>query len=87
LANHKSAEKRVRQSEKRYQRNLATKRSVRTRERKLRLAITSGKKDEAQTLLREFQSALGKAAQKGLYKIGTLSRKVSRLSAQVDRLK
>lgn len=87
MANHKSAEKRARQSEKRFQQNLATKRSVRTRERKLRLAITSGKKDEAATLLREFQSALGKATQKGLFKLSALSRKVSRLSTQVDRLK
>ena len=86
MANHKSAEKRARQSAKRYEKNLSAKKSVRTFERKLRLAITNANKDDAETLLQKFQSVLGKATQKGLYKTRTMSRKVSRLSSQVDGL-
>lgn len=86
MANHKSALKRARQSKIKFARNLSTKKTVRTFERKLRQAIAGAKKEEAATLLQKFQSSMGKATQKGLFKAGALSRKISRLSRQVDTI-
>jgi small subunit ribosomal protein S20 len=86
LANHKSAEKRARQSNKRRDRNSKAKSSVRTWEKKLRSAVSSKDAKVAQDLLREFTSRIDKAAQKGVVHVKAASRKVARISAQISAL-
>jgi small subunit ribosomal protein S20 len=83
LANHKSAEKRARQSVKREDRNSKVKSSVKTHEKTLVKAIEAKSKDVAE-LLKTFVSKMDKAAQKGIVARGTASRKVSRLAARAQ---
>lgn len=86
MANHKSAAKRARQTPKKTTRNTSAKGAVRSFEKKLRAAISSNDVTEAQTLLRTYSSKVAKAAQKGIIKVQTMSRKISRLSQQVTNL-
>lgn len=83
MANHKSAEKRARQSLKLRARRLGVKRKVRSEEKKLSTAIEQKDLNAAQTLLVSFMSKIGKAAQKGVYSKETASRKISRLSKRL----
>lgn len=87
MANHKSAAKRARQDKKKNARNSNTKASIRTFEKKLRVAITEKKADVANDLLKSYASKMYKAAQKGIHHANTAARKVGRLSAQVNNLK
>ncbi len=84
MANHKSAAKRARQSLKIRARNLSTKKAVRTVEKGLLSAISEKKSDDAQKLLRAFASKIDKAAKKGVFHARTASRKIGRLSVQVQ---
>jgi small subunit ribosomal protein S20 len=85
LANHKSAEKRARQSIKRNKRNTAVMSSVRTFEKKLRTAITSGDKAGIETALKDYMSKSSKAAVKGVIHAKTAARKLGRLSKQAAK--
>jgi len=64
LANHASAIKRHKQSEKRRERNTSVKSTVRTAVKKVKDAVAAGKADEAKTSLSNAVSELGKAASK-----------------------
>lgn len=86
LANHKSAAKRARQSLRKTTNNSKTLNAVRTFEKKLRLALTSKDKEKATELLTAYTSKASKAAQKGVMKAETVSRKVSRLSKSLFSL-
>ena len=86
MANHKSAAKRARGSQRRNVINSRTLAGVRTIEKKLRAAITAKKKDEGQKALVEFMSVVSKAAQKGRVHTSTASRKIARLSKAVAAL-
>ena len=86
MANHKSAEKRARQSVRKNEVNTKTLGKVRTLEKKLRKALTAKNKDESNQVLVQFSSAIGKAAQKGRVHERTASRKISRLSKAVSTL-
>lgn len=83
MANHKSAEKRARQSIRRNKVNSKTLGEVRTFEKKLRTAIGSKDKEQSQKLLVSFTSKIDKAAQKGKLAARTAARKISRLSKAV----
>ncbi|MGE0407034.1 MAG: 30S ribosomal protein S20, partial [Candidatus Korobacteraceae bacterium] len=83
MANHVSALKRVRQTEKRTEVNRANRSRMRTALRKLRSAMTAGNPQEAQTQYRETVSALDKSVQKGVIHKNTASRYKSRLAARV----
>ena len=85
LANIKSAEKQARQALIRKDRNQKTKSAVRTAEKKLRTAIASGDKAAKVAALSAFSSAIDKAAQKGVYKRQTASRKIGRMSIQASK--
>jgi small subunit ribosomal protein S20 len=78
LANHKSAKKRAKQSQVRRLRNKSVKTTIKNLEKKLRAAKEedSDNKDE---ILRKTQSAIHKAAKKGVIHKKTASRKISRL--------
>lgn len=84
MANHKSAAKRARQSVKKNQRNKSYITMVKTMVKKFVGSIgefKAGKKDSAEMdkLLAGAQSALHKAASKGLLHKNNASRRVSRL--------
>ena len=78
MANHKSAKKRAKQSQVRRLRNRSVKTSLKNLEKNLHAAkdANSDNKDE---LMRKTQSALHKAAKKGVLHKKTASRKISRL--------
>ena len=86
MANHKSAEKRARQSLKRRTRNAQAKSAVRTWEKKVRAAVASKDAKAAQDLLKAFSSRIDKAAQKGVVHVKAASRKIGRISAQIAAL-
>lgn len=86
MANHKSAEKRIRQTETRTEINRARVSRIRTFVKKVEAAIAVGKKTEAQQALREAQPELMRGVSKGVLKLGTVSRKLSRLSARIKNL-
>ena len=86
MANHKSAEKRARQSLRRQATNRKTIGSVRTAEIKLRKALSAKDAKSAQAALIEFSSRVDKAAQKGRVPASTAARKISRLSKHVHAL-
>ena len=66
MANHKSAEKRMRQTERRNEVNRRNRSRLRTQLKKLRAAIADGNAAEAQTLLPETVSLIDKSIQKGI---------------------
>jgi small subunit ribosomal protein S20 len=83
LANHKSAKKRAKQSQVRRLRNRSVKTSLKTLEKKLREAKSSNG-DNQEELMRQTQSAIHKAAKKGVIHKKTASRKISRLQKLVN---
>jgi small subunit ribosomal protein S20 len=87
MANHFSALKRARQTEKRTVRNRANTSRLRGQLRLLREALTKGDKPAAEQVFRQTVSALDKAIQKGTLHENTASRYKSRLSARLHALK
>jgi small subunit ribosomal protein S20 len=87
MANHFSALKRARQTEKRTTRNRANTSHLRSVLRDLRESLTQGDKADAEQNYRKTVSALDKAIQKGVLHENTASRYKSRLSARLKALK
>jgi len=87
MANHLSALKRARQTERRTARNRANTSSLRTQLRELREIIAKGDKAAAEQTYRRTISALDKAIQKGTLHENTASRYKSRLGARVTAMK
>jgi small subunit ribosomal protein S20 len=85
MANTKSALKRVRQIERRTERNRADKSRLKTLRKKIAVAIDGGKADEAETAFRDFASAVDKAAKTNLIHKNAASRLKSNASAQVAK--
>lgn len=83
MANHKSAKKRAKQSQVRRLRNRSVKTNLKTLEKKVRAAKDSGD-DALMDLMKQNQSALHKAAKKGIIHKKTASRKISRLFKLVN---
>ena len=83
MANHFSALKRVRQTEKRTARNRATASRLRTALRSLRESIASGNKEQAQTALRGTIAVIDSSVNKGVLHKNTAGRYKSRLSTRV----
>jgi small subunit ribosomal protein S20 len=86
MANHKSAEKRIRQIEKRTAINRSRLSRVRTFVKKVETAIASGDKASAETALRLAQPELHRAITKGVMHKNTVSRKLSRLATRINAL-
>ncbi|MBU8536793.1 30S ribosomal protein S20 [Falsiroseomonas tokyonensis] len=86
MANTASARKRIRQTEKRTERNRARRSRVRGFLRKVELAIAGGDKTVAQEAFRAAQPELQRAADKGVFHDNTVARKLSRLSARIKAL-
>lgn len=87
MANHKSAEKRHRQSLKAYARNKAVKTRVKNAVKAVRAAVSEGNVERASEALIKATSILDKAAQKKTIHWRNAGRKVSRLSQAVNKLR
>jgi small subunit ribosomal protein S20 len=86
MANTDSARKRIRQTERRTERNKARKSRVRTFVGKVEAAIAGGDREQAVAALRAAQPELQRAATKGVMHANTVARKVSRLAKRVKAL-
>jgi len=87
MANHLSAVKRARQTERRTTRNRANTSALRTQLRELRETMAKGDKAAAEQMYRKTVSALDKAIQKGTLHEKTASRYKSRLGTRVGAMK
>ncbi len=85
MANHKSALKRARQTEKRNLRNRALRSALRTEIKKFRSLLETGKKDDAQKVLPLVQKTIDKACTKGVLKKNAASRTKSRLTLLLNK--
>jgi small subunit ribosomal protein S20 len=85
MPNHKSAEKRMRQNEKRRAVNKSNRTKVRTYIKKLRSALDSGKKQEIDQILPETISVIDKSVQKGVIHANAAARYKSRLTARANQ--
>lgn len=86
MANTAQARKRARQSEKRRQHNTAQRSALRTAIKKVRVAIASGNKDTANSVMQASTSVIDKMASKGVVHKNAASRYKSRLSARIKAL-
>lgn len=84
MANHKSAEKRARQTIKKTKQNNQRKSIVKTFEKKL-IAAIEAKSPEVKALLSNYVSKAMAAVNKGVFRKETVARKVGRLSSQVSK--
>jgi small subunit ribosomal protein S20 len=86
MPHHKSAEKRLRQTEKRTVINRARLSRVRTFVKKVETAIETGDKAAAQSALQLAQPELHRATTKGVLHRNTVARKLSRLAIRINAL-
>lgn len=86
MANHASAIKRYRQSQRRRLINQMNRHRLKTQLKKLRAAITAGKAIDAKTLLPETFGVIDRSVQKGVIKKNTARRYKSRLTKTVSAL-
>lgn len=86
MPHHKSAEKRLRQTEKRTAINRARLSRVRTFVKKVETAIETGDKAAAQSALQVAQPEMHRATTKGVMHKNTVARKLSRLAARINAL-
>jgi small subunit ribosomal protein S20 len=86
MANHVSALKRVRQTERRTVANRANRTRVRNSLRALREALVKGDKKAADEQYRATVSMLDKGVQKGVLHLNTVSRYKSRLNTRLKAL-
>jgi small subunit ribosomal protein S20 len=86
LATQTSALKRQKQSEKREERNVHIRSTLKTLVKKVRLAVEAQNIDEARAALTKAIPAIDKAKSMGVIHRNTASRKVSRLTRLVNSL-
>ena len=84
MPNHKSAEKRMRQNEKRRLINRSNRGRLRTGVKKLRALLEDGSAGDAQALLPQTVSLIDKAVQKGVLHRNAAARYKSRLTQRVN---
>jgi small subunit ribosomal protein S20 len=87
VANHKSALKRVKQSEKRRLRNKATLSQMRTAIKKYRALLAEKKSDDAASALSQVYTVIDRTEKKGVIHTNTAARYKSRLSRALLGLK
>jgi len=86
VANHKSAEKRNRQSQVRRVRNRANRTRMRSAIKVVDSAIAAGAQEDALTALNIAIPVIAKTASKGTIHKKNASRKVSRLTKRVNKM-
>ena len=85
MPNHKSAEKRVRQNERRRVINRTNRTKLRTSIKKFRSALKAGETGQVGTLLPQTVSEIDKAVQKGVLHRNAAARHKSRLTARANQ--
>jgi small subunit ribosomal protein S20 len=86
MANHKSAEKRIRRNERRRVINGDRMSRIRTYVKKVFVAIESGDKAAAETAYKTAQPEIMRGVSKGLIHKNTAARQMSRLSQKIKSL-
>jgi len=86
MANHKSAIKRIRQTERRNEINSRVRASLRTQIKKLSAALEAADGDACKVLWPATVSAVDSSAQAGVIHRNTAARMKSRLNARVKKL-
>ncbi len=86
MAHHKSAEKRIRQTPKRTQRNRARVSRIKTEVKKVESVLAAGDKAAALAALQSAQSEMQRGVTKGVMHRNTVARKVSRLTKRLKAL-
>jgi small subunit ribosomal protein S20 len=86
MANHKSAEKRARQTERRTAVNTARRSRVRGEIKKVQAAIVAGDKKAAAEALRAAQPEIQRGADKRVVTKAAAARRISRLSARIKAM-
>lgn len=86
MANHKSAEKRARQTIKRTERNRFYRTRLKNITKAVRAAVEAGDKETALKALKEANKSLHSFVSKGFLKKQTASRRVGRLAKLVNTL-
>jgi small subunit ribosomal protein S20 len=86
MPNHKSSEKRVRQTARRTAVNKSRRSALRGAVRKVEEALAAGDKEAAAQALKAAEPVVMKGASKGVIHKNTGSRKISRLSSRVKAL-
>ena len=86
MANHKSAEKRIRRNARRAVFNGARRSRIRTFIKSVETAIQSGDKTAAEAALKAAQPEIQRGVTKGLLHANTASRKISRLTHRVKAI-
>ena len=86
MANHKSAQKRIRRNARRAEINGMRRSRIRTFLKKVELAIAGGDKSAAQTAFQTAQPELQRGVTKGIVHRNTAARKLSRLSSRIKTM-
>ena len=86
MANTSSAKKRVRQIERKSERNRDRLSRIRTAVKNVEAAIDAGDRSAAEVAFSSAEPELMRGVSKGVMKKNTASRKVSRLSARVNAI-
>ncbi len=86
MAHHKSAQKRIRQTEARTEVNRARRSRIRTFIKRVESAIQAGDKKQAQEAFKSAEPEIMRGVSKGVMKLNTAARKISRLSSHVKAM-
>ena len=86
MPNTKSAERRMRNSERKRTHNRSITSSLRNLEKNYRALVVAGKKEEAVKALRKISSAFDKAVKSGVVHRATANRKKGRHAAALNRI-
>jgi small subunit ribosomal protein S20 len=86
MANHASAKKRIRQTERRTEVNRRRRSEIRSQIRSVEEAISGGDQAAAKAAFGIAEPLMARGAQKGIMPRNTVSRKLSRLSARIKAM-
>ncbi len=86
MANHKSAEKRARQTKVRTERNRFYKTRIKNVTKDVLVAIEAADKEKATEAMKAANKYVHHCVSKGILKKGTAARKVSRLQTKVNAI-
>ena len=86
MAHHSSAKKRIRQTAKRTEINRARTSRIRTFIKRVEQAVASGDRESAEHALRTAEPEIRRGVNKGVLKLNTASRRISRLSKKVNAM-
>lgn len=86
MANHKSAQKRIRQTKARTERNRYYKTRIKNMTRDLNEAVAAKDISKAQEVFKQINQSFHSYVSKGILAKNTAARKISRLNASVKKL-